>query len=140
MLVQLLLHPGIKAVVNDAWPDPDVLALLVSRWVFILFGYGPIAEAAADDPYPPEAALSALVEQLVENTREPELRHLRQSMLESWEGMSDVFALAPWLLGAEGRSRRQEFAAKRALVKKLITEFRRSQRDLRPVARQQATA
>ncbi len=141
LLVRFLLHPGIKAAVNDAWPDPNVLALLVSRWVFILFGYGPIAEEAADDPFPPEAALRVLVEQLVEDTREPELRHLRQSMLEYWEGMSDLFALAPGLLGAEGRGRRQEFAAKRALVKKLITEFRRSQRDLRqPVARQQATA
>jgi hypothetical protein len=140
LLVQFLLHPGIKAVVNDAWPDADVLALLVSRWVFILFGYGPMAEAATDDPFPPEAALRVLVEQLIEGTRERELRPLRQSMLESWEGMSDVFALAPGLLGAEGRSRRQEFAAKRALVKKLITEFRRSQRDLSPVGRQQAIA
>ncbi|HSY50294.1 MAG TPA: hypothetical protein VLC46_15890 [Thermoanaerobaculia bacterium] len=140
LLVQFLLHPGIKAVVNASWPDPDVLALLVSRWFFILFGYGPVAEAAADDPFPPEAASRVLVEQLAEGTRAPELRHLRQDILKSWEGMSDIFALAPGLLGAEGRSRRQEFAAKRALVKKLITEFRRSQRDLRPVARQQATA
>lgn len=140
LLVQFLLHPGIKAVVNDAWPDPDVLALLVSRWVFILFGYGPIAAAAAEDPFPPEAVLRVLVEQLIEGTRKPELRHLRQAMVESWEGMSDVFALAPGLLGAEGRRRRQEFVGMRTLVKKLITEFRRLQRDLRPVARQQATA
>jgi len=140
LLVQLLLHPGIKAVVNDSWPDPDVLALLVSRWVFILFGYGLIAEAAADDPFSPEASMRVLVEQLVEGVRAPELRHFRQSMIESWEGMSDVFALAPGLLGAEGRSRRQEFAAKRALVKKLISEFRRFQRDLRPIARQQQAA
>lgn len=132
-VLRCLFHPGlISALEGDLVPEnlTRELALLVSRWVFILFGYSeekPDAEDEGGD-FTRNQALSVLVAQLLAVTAGATGRATRALLLDEWEWAKEIYVHAPWLYGEEGHQRRREFGRKRRLVHDLITEFRRQQR------------
>jgi len=132
-VLRCLLHPGLIDVLGEAW-EPEALthevATLISKWVFILYGVsGRPAEADHDAAgFTRDVALSVLVEQILEVTKDGERRTVREWMIDKWELWKQAYLRAPSRLGEEGHQRRHEFAAKRRLMDRLISEFRRLQR------------
>jgi len=132
-VLRCLLHPGLIHVLGEAW-EPEALtrevATLISKWVFILYGVSDRPAGADDDAagFTRDIALSVLVEQILEVTKNGERRTLREWMVDEWEWAKQVYLRAPSRLGEEGHQRRHEFGAKRRLMDRLISEFRRLQR------------
>lgn len=142
LLVRCLLHPGLPAAFGEEFSTRHLHRLipaLVSEWVFIL-----LAPAATkpDGPsaFGPAAVQQVLVTQLVEASSDANGRDLQQAILGYWEEMKNFLAVAPAAMGPEGRARRTELAWKRELVRKLITQFRQTQRESRPPSQRRATA
>jgi len=146
LLVRWLLHPAMAAVFGEEFSGEQLDRLvpsLFAEWTFILLGspitIDGVAEQARPDgagPWPASAAFELLLTRIVESTNASQQKARQQSMLAYWENMKRVMVAVPTLLG-EGRQRRREFAWKHELIRKLITDFRRIQRDLRqpPVTR-----
>lgn len=144
-LFRCLFHPGLITVLGEAWEPVELaheLALLISRWVFILYGVSDQAADAEDDTYDftRDDALAVLVQQLLAVTKGNDGR-VKRALTDVWELAKEIYLRAPSQYGEEGRRRRHEFGRMRRLVHDLITEFRRQQRtEQREAPAQQATA
>lgn len=153
LIVRWLLHPGMQSAMNDDSDDGwiRVISALFSEWVFILLGSpepedGEDQAAAARDAAPaaessafsPDLALHLLLQQILDVTISRQL--LREAMLNYWEDMKNFLSLLPVLFADLGRAHRRELAWKRNLIRRLITDFRRLQRELRAGRAETATA
>jgi hypothetical protein len=130
-VLRCLLHPGLIDVLDEGW-TPEALTrdvgTLISKWVFILYGVSE-PPAGADDiaGFTRDEALTVLVQQILEITNNAQGHKAREWMIDEWEWAKNLYLRAPAGLGHEGHQRRHEFAAKRRLVDRLISEFRRQQ-------------
>jgi hypothetical protein len=133
-LFRCLFHPALLRIADVGWTEEELtheVAMLISKWVFILYGVvGRLPETEDNGSYgfSRDDVLTTLLEQLLEVTKSPEKRLLRARLIAEWEWAKDIYLRAPSELGDLGYRRRDEFAGKRRLVHRLISEFRRLQR------------
>jgi len=138
-LFRFLFHPAMPDVIAGEIPDEDassILFALLAEWIFVLLAPSKNGESPAEAAgFTAGDALSAFVERLVRAISVEPRPGLSSMALAYWERMRITFLYGPKL--PAGVQRRHEFAWKRVAVTRLITEFRRVQRELRPVLKEQ---
>jgi hypothetical protein len=147
LVARWLLHPGLGSVIEDV-SSPDRSTRLVSalfcEWAFILLGNPELFGTDSGDdegkarsaPSPEqvlsaEAAFGILIEQIIARSTASYQRELQRTMLEYWEELKAVLLFVANLPDVT-RGQRAEALWKREIVRKLLTQFRRLQRELRP--------
>lgn len=131
LLVRWLLHPDTADLVRDEAQRPGMprlLAALLAKWTFILFGPGaapalPGPEGVEPGEGPddsPERVFTVLLAAIAAGTRTPAGRALRREMLAFWEEMKRQLIPAPGMTRAE----REELAWKRGHLRVLLLRFR----------------
>jgi hypothetical protein len=141
LLVRWLLHPGMAAVFGQELSGEQLDRLvpsLLAEWAFILLGCPNTADDTTAAPrsegsesWSASAAFELLLKRIVEGTSVPQQRARQQRMLTYWENVRRALTGIA-LLAGDGRQRRRELGWKREVLRKLITDFRRIQRELRP--------
>lgn len=161
LLSSWVFHPGMKYVMDseDFVEDLErLLPALISEWTFILLGQpqesnGLHDPTDADREYDfkhenegaivagpkeesgngitAEAAFNILLEQIIEKTEAFHQKGLQREMLLYWEEMKDFLATVIGVFGYTNRNQRKEFIWKRNLLRKLLSQFRSLQKDLK---------
>jgi hypothetical protein len=144
LLARWLLHPGLRSVLEEPAPADHATRLvsaLLCEWAFILIGvpnrsrtdHTDTTNASSAQQLSAESVFEILLDEVIACTAVTKQGELQRKMLDYWEELK-AFLLFLANLPDETRRWRGEVLWKREAVRKLLTQFRRLQRDRRPPA------